>query len=337
MQEDVDLSTASRFGAFGWGMALAVAAAFLPFFPPTAAIGSAGWLVAAAGFLLIGVWIVPIVARGRSSTTLFLTSFVAIALIAGLEWLVGAEGPYRHLYLFVVLATALVQPPMRLAIVVAAIAVARFLPGTYDPGVFRAGDAAMEVLLWVGLAAFVYTLMEQLRRQRKELESYGAAAERSARLDPLTGLGNRRAFDEDAAKELERYRRTGVPLALAVIDLDAFKPINDEFGHGVGDQVLVAVAEALLGETRTIDGRYRWGGDEFALILPGSRRGPAKMICRRVAEQLERSSPVPDGRPIRVSAGVAEFDGHSTVEAVLEAADAELFEIKRTRHASGVA
>jgi diguanylate cyclase (GGDEF)-like protein len=184
-----------------------------------------------------------------------------------------------------------------------------------------------------GMVAHLATLagLALARSRNEERNAYAASH------DAMTGLWNRNAVYGWLASGLRSGSGAVTGVGVIYVDLDRFKPINDEFGHGVGDQVLVAVAEALLGETRTIDGRYRWGGDEFALILPGSRRGPAKMICRRVAEQLERSSPVPDGRPIRVSAGVAEFDGHSTVEAVLEAADAELFEIKRTRHASGVA
>jgi diguanylate cyclase (GGDEF)-like protein len=333
----VDLQTASRFGAYGWAIALCIALSFLPFFPPTERIGAAGWIVAGAGFVLIGVWIIPLVARVPSGTTLFVTGFAAIALIGGLEWLVGSAGPYTNLYLMVVISSALVQPPGRLALVVAAVAVASFLPAAYDRDAFQPGDTAMDVLLWTGVAAFVYMLMVQLREQRAELERYGEEAERTARSDPLTGARNRRAFDHDIAMELERSKRTGFPLSLAVLDLDGFKQVNDELGHQVGDEVLRAVAAAMSAETRTVDGCYRWGGDEFALVLPGSSRGAAKMICRRVAERLERESPLQDGAPIRMSAGVVQFGRDMTVDEAVAAADADLFAVKRLRHSSGVA
>lgn len=291
-------------------------------------------LVAAA---IIGGGVAITIGRAAGGVQLLATSFAGIGLVAVVVWLAGTDAPYAHLYLLVVMATALVQPPLRLAAVLLAVAVARFLPMTYDSESFAAGDAAMQILLWAGLGAFLYALMARLREQRAELERYGEEVERAARSDALTGVSNRRAFDHDVELELERAKRTGLPLSLAVIDLDGFKQVNDDLGHQVGDEVLRAVATAMGAETRAVDGCYRWGGDEFALILPGSSRGGAKMICRRIAERLERESPLPGGAPIRISAGVAQFAPETTVDAAVAAADADLLAVKRLRHSSGMA
>lgn len=335
--EGVDLRNAARFAGLGWAIAVAITLGFIPFFPPTDAIGDGGWAVAVAAVLVLGGGVLFAVTRAVTGAALLATSFAGVALVALLSWLAGTQSPYSNLYLFVVMSTALVQPPRRLGLVIATVAAARFLPAAYDSDGIRYGDAAVEVLLWTGLAAFLYVLMVQLRDQRAALQRYGEEAERSARSDPLTGLRNRRAFEEDIALELERRARSGGALSLAVLDLDGFKGINDEHGHNVGDEVLVAVADALRAETRAIDGAYRWGGDEFALVLPGSARGAGKVVCRRIGERLERESPLPRGVPVRISAGVAEFQGEQTVDQVLSLADADLFTVKRARHTSGVA
>ena len=334
--EGVDLPNAARFAGLGWAIAVAITLGFIPFFPPTDAVGDAGWPLAIATVVVLGGAVLFAVTRSVSGAGLFATSFAGIAIVTLLAWLAGTQSPYSHLYLFIVMSTALVQPPKRLALVVAVVAVARFLPAVYDSDGMRYGDAAVETLLWTGLAAFLYVLMVQLREQRAALQRYGEEAERSARIDPLTGLRNRRAFEEDIALELKRRGRTGSALSLAVLDLDGFKDINDEHGHSVGDEVLVAVADALRAETRAIDGTYRWGGDEFALVLPGSARGAGKVVCRRISERLEKESPLPRGAPVRISAGVAEFLDEQTVEQVLAQADAELFTVKRARHISDV-
>jgi diguanylate cyclase (GGDEF)-like protein len=333
---NVDLANAGRFASRGWAAVLLIALGFAPFFPPTHAFGDGGWALAIASLVLVGGSVVVLLRRATSGRMMLAASFAGTALIGLFDWLAGSEAPYHHLYLLVVMSAALVQPARRLAAVMLTVALARFLPAAYDSGPFQPGDAAMEVIVWSGVGWFLLMLMRRLRDQRVALRRVSDEAERSARSDPLTGLRNRRAFDEDAALELERQRRTGQPVALAVLDLDGFKAINDAYGHQVGDDVLQAVAEALRDETRVVDQCYRWGGDEFAVILPASGRGAGKLICRRVAERLERESPLPGGRPLRLSAGVAEFDGEMTVDAGLAEADADLFAVKRARRSSGV-
>jgi diguanylate cyclase (GGDEF)-like protein len=102
-----------------------------------------------------------------------------------------------------------------------------------------------------------------------------------ARSDALTGLGNRRAFDEALAEEIARARRLGEPLSLLLTDVNDFKEINDRRGHVAGDDCLRALAGAFREETRLHDRCFRWGGDEFAAILSDSDGEAAELIAQR--------------------------------------------------------
>lgn len=152
---------------------------------------------------------------------------------------------------------------------------------------------------------------------------------RTAR-DPLTGLLNRAAFAEIAGVELARARRQGGALALALIDLDFFKRINDSHGHQVGDRVLAWFGSLLSEQFRESDAAARLGGDEFAILLPGLSLGRSAARLEELRRSLE-SRAIPDTPYVSItaSAGLASHphDGDS-VEALLEAADNRLYEAK---------
>jgi diguanylate cyclase (GGDEF)-like protein len=118
-------------------------------------------------------------------------------------------------------------------------------------------NLAADLLVYVGAALLLSALRARLD-----------AADRDARTDALTGLRNARAFRDAAEAELSRSRRYGHPLTLALIDIDDFKRVNDTYGHGVGDEVLRAVARHLRSSVRATDVVARIGGDEFAVLLP---------------------------------------------------------------------
>ena len=148
-----------------------------------------------------------------------------------------------------------------------------------------------------------------------------------SRHDPLTDLGNRRAYDERLAKEVARSRRYGHALSLVLLDLDGFKAVNDLEGHPAGDEVLRRVA-ALLHGTRAADQCFRLGGDEFALLLPDTRLAGAELVASRLAEEVA-GAPLAT-RPVTISYGVAELREGSEME-LHESADANLLESKRRR------
>ena len=149
--------------------------------------------------------------------------------------------------------------------------------------------------------------------------------------DPLTGLPNRRAFMRELETEVERARRYGHPLTLAIGDVDHFKQINDTHGHPAGDRALCAVADTLRARLRTADGAFRLGGDEFALILPETTREEAGEVIRRLYARFRESAPEPFTE-LQMSAGVATLpaDGDNA-EALIRQADAALYEYKRRR------
>jgi diguanylate cyclase (GGDEF)-like protein len=175
------------------------------------------------------------------------------------------------------------------------------------------------------------TELEQTRQQvvaqATEIEAY---LTRSL-TDPLTDLPNRRALDEYLTKRVEEYRQQGIPFSLLMIDLDHFKPINDNFGHPMGDSVLRETSRALREAVRRQDFVARYGGEEFAAVLPAADLEHS----RRAAEKtLEAFSPVSEkfhylGRPLTASCGLASILPGESVESLIRRADAALYEAKR--------
>lgn len=150
--------------------------------------------------------------------------------------------------------------------------------------------------------------------------------------DGLTGLHNRRYFDEAAARELEVARRGTAPLALVLFDIDHFKRINDQHGHRAGDAVLREIAQLLLANTRKSDILCRFGGEEFVLLMPNASaeqaRGRAETLLAAARAQVIAHEGKPIGT-VTLSAGVAQLAERATdVAAALEAADVALYAAK---------
>jgi len=153
--------------------------------------------------------------------------------------------------------------------------------------------------------------------------------------DPLTGLHNRRYLMDRMLQEMQRSDRHGEPLALAMIDLDAFKPINDQFGHVLGDKVLRAVGSAISKSVRVSDIAARYGGDEFAVILPQTPAEGAMRVCERLLRNISEIVLQDEtGRTFRITAslGLAYYpaDDVETPEDLVHSADGALYGAKRS-------
>jgi diguanylate cyclase (GGDEF)-like protein len=167
------------------------------------------------------------------------------------------------------------------------------------------------------------TLLERLREQSE-------AFERQAREDALTGLANRRSFDESLTREFARATRTGAPLSVALCDLDHFKSLNDGYSHAAGDAALRAVADLIRQCCRMSDIPARWGGEEFALLFPETTREEAHRICERLRVAVERADcrAFAPGHRLSISVGVTDRVGLSHHERLISRADAKLYEAK---------
>jgi diguanylate cyclase (GGDEF)-like protein len=156
-------------------------------------------------------------------------------------------------------------------------------------------------------------------RQAIEIGRLVSRLEGLARTDPLTGVPNRRVLVEELPRELERARRMGTELCLAMIDLDNFKAYNDRFGHQAGDLVLKEAASAWRAEMRSTDLLARYGGEEFVLLLPACAIDDAA----RTVERLRVVTPL-----VTCSVGLAMWDFHETPPELVERADQALYAAK---------
>jgi two-component system, cell cycle response regulator len=151
--------------------------------------------------------------------------------------------------------------------------------------------------------------MLRIRALTRELEDKTRELERTTRTDPLTGVGNRRIFDERLVAEVARTIRHGRPLALLMFDLDHFKQVNDRFGHLVGDSLLELFGGILRLELRASDLPCRYGGEEFLVIAPETTAAQARSFAERIRLAFrDRSTSVGSGAAHTVSVGIAASD-----------------------------
>jgi len=184
--------------------------------------------------------------------------------------------------------------------------------------------ALMDVLVTAGLFR-IPVIMEYAELKKIQL---------NAVTDPLTGLYNRRLFEESFEKELNRARRYGLPLGVVILDLHRFKEVNDKYGHPRGDEVLRAAATTLQKALRTSDSAFRIGGDEFALLLPQTDPSKAIALSRRIETVFaDMLRPLQMAFTVTMDHGIATFpqDGDQT-DQLIHVADERLYRFKHANH-----
>ena len=162
-----------------------------------------------------------------------------------------------------------------------------------------------------------------------ELETELIEARDAACTDPLTGALNRRGFEQTCARELARAQRDGKQLALALIDLDDFKRLNDTLGHQFGDKVLVRLVELLHRSLRPSDILFRFGGEEFVLIMPVRTIDEAQAALARLLRDFAAQRIAGVERPVTFSAGVVVQGADEALDSAIERVDAATYAAKR--------
>ena len=330
-----DMDVVRRVTAATAFLSALVITALSPVATPDVPLGApAGWSIlclVVGGLVLLGLRL------GRTTDfqpdTALALHYVGLASVALVVWLSdGRESPYMSLFLIWMVMAGASHPPRRTLGIVAVTTVLAVLPFFYDDwsGVF-AGDMALRLVIWSALTLMACVWSTQVRMQRADLMQEEEQAKRQARLDSLTGLGNRRAFDERLDRAIDHARLHSEPLTVIVSDLDDFKVINDSYGHLNGDEVLRSAADAMRAAVRDHDACYRWGGDEFAVLLPGVEQQMAEKVAERVSASVVASTTRPDGDAQTLTWGIAELAPHMQASDLLASADLALMTRKHNR------
>lgn len=200
------------------------------------------------------------------------------------------------------------------------------------------GAAVLDaVVVFFGLF-FIYPLIRtqvreqgQLRAMTETLSARSVTLEHAALTDALTGMQNRRYFDDALREYLDEFRRINKPVGLMILDLDNFKSVNDTHGHDVGDTVLRAVATCLSEFTRYHDVAARLGGEEFAVVAPNLDEGMLVKLAERIRAAVAHLSVTTGNVTLRVttSVGLAVWDHKETADEFFRRADRKLYQAKR--------
>lgn len=220
-----------------------------------------------------------------------------------------ASKPGRVLVVPAVLLAALVGLPWLMAL----------LPPAAETPYLREALSSAIILL---LGGWIVTL---IAREQRVARRHVDQLEMLTLTDPLTGLGNRRAFERDLDLRLRHAARISEPVALLYMDVDGLKALNDDYGHASGDEALRLLGATLRSCSRLgSDHAYRVGGDEFVMVVSADRRG-AEVIAQRVSRTFTDRSP----KSSKVSMGVVVWDGQATAGHLLDLADDRMYRQKQ--------
>lgn len=264
------------------------------------------------GMLVLGVYVM------RSQRVRLASVLLSILCVIGVIITVSLKGAGQVFWAFPsVLAVFFLLAP-REAVVACGVLLVGLAPTLISD---TAGLMATTVLITLLVTtAFAYAFSVLTNDQRDQLVNLASR-------DPLTGAGNRRAFEERLSDIVAANRRTPVNASLLMLDLDHFKRINDDHGHDVGDEILVAVTQLVMQRIRVTDKLYRIGGEEFVIIVDGNINAVAGRLAEELREQIETTA-MPDSCAVTVSIGVAQISPEEARRDWLKRADEALYAAK---------
>ena len=303
-------------------------------------LGDAVGAIVFAPVLIIWIGVKPAPKFTRTQLLEAVAAACATALVTFAIF--GGVLPERHYSLTVLLWPILVWVAFRFTpresataiLLVSIVAILQTLHGFGPFARLSRSESFVLLQVWTGITAVTSLVLAAVVAAQRDIQ--GTWRELAV-TDPLTGLANHRQLINALEGEIRRSRRTAQPLAVVLLDLDGLKQINDRHGHLAGSLAIRRVAEALLGSCRATDTAARFGGDEFALVLPETGEAAAWHVARGVVDRLATDAEKPN---LSISVGVAVYPGHGeTVEALLNAADVALYETKERRksRAAGLA
>ena len=304
-----------------WGGGTSIYLVTLVVDPPPRSGVAADWFIVLCGYSMFAGFV--LFRRRLAMWAIDLNGYVGVFCASVV---VAASGnsttPYALFYLWVTVLSCHFLPMRR------AIPQILLVPIGYQLAL-RAAGGPLPWVRWTLLSATVAVVGFSVAFLRRQAEALLAILATQARTDALTGLLNRRAFEEDLDAEVSRAQRTADPLALIMADLDHFKAINDRCGHPKGDEVLREVSDVLRRQCRRMDNAYRIGGEEFAIIVPGADVVVAAALAERVRGAV-RTDLVGSYAPVTLSLGIATYPAHAgDAIALAAAADASCYSAKR--------
>lgn len=275
-----------------------------------------------AGFALLGMVVL------QSRRVRLVSVCITILGILGTLTTIYLKGPQQLYWAYpaLVIAYYLLRPAEAVAATI--VIVTTLLPILWS----RIDHFTMTTMLvsLIMTAIFAYAFASLTRGQRKQLMNL-------ATRDPLTGAGNRRALTQKIQDVIAVFERSGAPASLVLLDLDHFKAVNDEYGHGAGDQILVQLTDILNLRIRMTDSLYRIGGEEFVIVIEGQNLERASRLAEQLRTLVEANELIPN-RGVTISLGVAELQNGENADDWLGRADAALYAAKRAgRNATRIA
>ena len=273
----------------------------------------------------------------HSRTRLLIESWSMVIFITGVLWFTGkSSSPLLNLYLLPIILSALTLGRLVTLLQVAAIAICHLLLAASTPSLdvaslFYASQAVGQLAPFLLVAYLTTTLSADITEARERIENL-------AQTDALTGLYNLRMFNEVWQREHAASERDRGVYSLLLIDMDKLKDINDDFGHEAGNSAIKLVAQCLQRSIRNSDYAARFGGDEFAVLLPGASPDIAEAVVKRVRHNVYKTTLDLRSRMIRcsVSIGLVNYPKDARdMREILSMADRKMYRDKELRRAPG--